>query len=255
MTRRLACAAQVAAFLSTLVEETDIAELHLKVKCSVAESLCMVGLAHEATHAHSLLITRGWQVGTFDLKVRRSTAGLPQTAAAAAAAAAPAASALGSVDLAPAPAAAPATPVESIDESLIYVNSPKAGNKGLRSLAMVANVHAASPKLACTTLMCIASCWGRWDCCNLYCQLNGQHCCAQVGIFRRGKYAGGKRVGKGNLINVGDQVKKGQALAYVEQLGTHFAIEVRAQHIGFRRQNRCQTATLYDLHTWHHQQL
>ncbi len=27
--------------------------------------------------------------------------------------------------------------------------------------------------------------------------------------------------------NQGDQVKKGQALAYVEQLGTHFVVEVR----------------------------
>ena len=53
----------------------------------------------------------------------------------------------------------------------------------------------------------------------------------QVGIFRRGKYAGGKRVGKGDAVNEGDGVKKGQVLGYVEQLGTHFAIEVRESRL------------------------
>lgn len=133
---------QVATFLSTLVEHTDIAELHL-------------------------------QVGSFDLKVRRSLASTP----------APQASyptpiptsaplnSMGSVDFSSVSTAESLPTVESMDESLVYVTSPK------------------------------------------------------VGIFCRGKYAGGKRLGKGNMVNVGDQVKKGQPLGYVEQLGTHFPIE------------------------------
>lgn len=129
---------QVASFLSTLVEETSIAELHLKV-------------------------------GSFDLKVRRSSASRAASHPSAPAAAA-SGSSLGSLDLPPvAPSTTPA--LESIDESLVYVNSPK------------------------------------------------------VGVFRRGKYAAGKRVGKGNMVNEGDQIKKGQPLGYVEQLGTHFPIE------------------------------
>ncbi|KAG2496133.1 hypothetical protein HYH03_005736 [Edaphochlamys debaryana] len=47
----------------------------------------------------------------------------------------------------------------------------------------------------------------------------------KVGVFRRGKYAGGKRVGKGNLVEVGAQLKKGQPLGYVEQLGTFVEIK------------------------------
>jgi biotin carboxyl carrier protein len=49
---------------------------------------------------------------------------------------------------------------------------------------------------------------------------------AQVGVFRRGKYAGGKKVGKGNVANEGDSVKKGQTLGYVEQLGTFVDVKV-----------------------------
>jgi hypothetical protein len=45
-------------------------------------------------------------------------------------------------------------------------------------------------------------------------------------VFRRGRYAGGKKVGKGNLANVGDTVKKGQTLGYVEQLGTFVDVKV-----------------------------
>lgn len=48
----------------------------------------------------------------------------------------------------------------------------------------------------------------------------------QVGVFRRGKYAGGKKVGKGNVANTGDTVKKGQTLGYVEQLGTFVEVKV-----------------------------
>ena len=47
----------------------------------------------------------------------------------------------------------------------------------------------------------------------------------KVGIFRRGKFAGGKRVGKEPAIKEGDQVKKGQALGFIEQLGSHFPVE------------------------------
>lgn len=52
----------------------------------------------------------------------------------------------------------------------------------------------------------------------------------KVGVFRRGRYAGGKKVGKGNLANVGDTVKKGQTLGYVEQLGTF--VDVKAPQAG-----------------------
>jgi hypothetical protein len=48
----------------------------------------------------------------------------------------------------------------------------------------------------------------------------------QVGVFRRGRYAAGKKVGKGNVANTGDQVKKGQTLGYVEQLGTFVEVKV-----------------------------
>jgi biotin carboxyl carrier protein len=51
----------------------------------------------------------------------------------------------------------------------------------------------------------------------------------QVGVFRRGRYAAGKKVGKGNVANTGDQVKKGQTLGYVEQLGTFVEVKVSWQ--------------------------
>ncbi|GLC37948.1 hypothetical protein PLESTB_001499100 [Pleodorina starrii] len=131
---------QVASFINTLCNETEIAEMHLKM-------------------------------GNFELKVKRSVAG---SAAAVPVYAAPVAHA--------APAEVVASPLQSmeppapsmedtVDESLVYVNSPK------------------------------------------------------VGIFRRGKYAGGKRVGKGNCVDVGAQVKKGQTLGYVEQLGTFVEVK------------------------------
>lgn len=50
-------------------------------------------------------------------------------------------------------------------------------------------------------------------------------------MFRRGRYAAGKKVGKGNVANEGDQVKKGQTLGYVEQLGTFVEIKVRIQSV------------------------
>jgi biotin carboxyl carrier protein len=58
----------------------------------------------------------------------------------------------------------------------------------------------------------------------------------QVGVFRRGRYAAGKKVGKGNVANVGDQVKKGQTLGYVEQLGTFVEVKVSS---GNRRTKCC----------------
>jgi biotin carboxyl carrier protein len=106
------------------------------------------------------------QVGSFNLHVRRSKSAFKAAAAAAApapvAAAAPAPVVIASVD---------ASIEESVDESLVYVQSPK------------------------------------------------------VGIFRRGKFVGGKRVGKEPVVKEGDQVKKGQALGFVEQLGSHFPVE------------------------------
>lgn len=134
---------QVQGLLNTLCTETEIKEMHL-------------------------------EIGSFQLKVRRSLKGTEaqqlEAAAAAAAAAAPASSAASMS----APATSP-SPVESIeepmDEGLVYVTAPK------------------------------------------------------VGIFRRGRYAGGKRVGKGNIVNKGDSVKRGQALGFVEQLGTYVACE------------------------------
>ena len=47
----------------------------------------------------------------------------------------------------------------------------------------------------------------------------------KVGILRRGKYVKGKRVGKGNVVDAGAEIKKGQVLAFVEQLGTFAPVE------------------------------
>lgn len=47
----------------------------------------------------------------------------------------------------------------------------------------------------------------------------------QVGILRRGRFVKGKQVGKGVMVQPGDQVKKGQTLAFIEQLGTHWPVE------------------------------
>ncbi|GBF93281.1 hypothetical protein Rsub_06013 [Raphidocelis subcapitata] len=48
----------------------------------------------------------------------------------------------------------------------------------------------------------------------------------KVGIFRRGKYAAGKRIGKGDLVKDGDTVRSGQAIGFVEQLGTFVEVKV-----------------------------
>lgn len=47
----------------------------------------------------------------------------------------------------------------------------------------------------------------------------------KVGILRRGRYIKGKRVGKGMVAEVGARVKKGQPLAFIEQLGTYVPVE------------------------------
>jgi biotin carboxyl carrier protein len=132
---------QVQALITTLCEETEIAEMHL-------------------------------QMGTFQLKIRRSTS------SAAAPAAPPA-------NYYAAPAAAPAIPPvaasveepeESVDETTVFIEAPK------------------------------------------------------VGVFHRGRYAGGKRIGKANCVEKGDTVKKGQTLGFIEQLGTF--IEVKSPQGG-----------------------
>ena len=42
-----------------------------------------------------------------------------------------------------------------------------------------------------------------------------------VGIFRRGRYLKGKKIGTNAMVEVGDTVKKGQTIAFVEQMGTY----------------------------------
>lgn len=54
-----------------------------------------------------------------------------------------------------------------------------------------------------------------------------------MGILRRGRYMKGKQVGKGTMVQPGDQVKKGQTLAFIEQLGTHWPLE--APQVSARR--------------------
>lgn len=47
----------------------------------------------------------------------------------------------------------------------------------------------------------------------------------KVGVLRRGRYMKGKKIGKANIAEEGTRVKKGQALAYIEQLGTYVPVE------------------------------
>jgi biotin carboxyl carrier protein len=51
------------------------------------------------------------------------------------------------------------------------------------------------------------------------------HARAQVGVLRRGKYLKGKQVGKAPCVDVGDRVRKGQIVAYVEQMGAQWPVE------------------------------
>lgn len=47
----------------------------------------------------------------------------------------------------------------------------------------------------------------------------------KVGILRTAKYIKGKKVGKGPMVKLGDKLKRGQVVYYVEQLGTHVPVE------------------------------
>ena len=47
----------------------------------------------------------------------------------------------------------------------------------------------------------------------------------KVGVLRRGRFLKGKQIGKGPVVDIGDTVKKGQVIAFIEQLGTHFPVE------------------------------
>lgn len=47
----------------------------------------------------------------------------------------------------------------------------------------------------------------------------------KVGTLRRGRFIKGKQIGKANVVEIGDTVKKGQVIAYIEQLGTHWPVE------------------------------
>ncbi|CAL5229567.1 g12921 [Coccomyxa viridis] len=47
----------------------------------------------------------------------------------------------------------------------------------------------------------------------------------KVGLMRRARYVKGKKVGKGNMVNDGDEVKAGQVLGFIEQLGTFMPVE------------------------------
>jgi len=48
----------------------------------------------------------------------------------------------------------------------------------------------------------------------------------KVGVFRRGKYAAGKRIGKALCVEgPGATLKRGQTVGYVEQLGTFVPVE------------------------------
>lgn len=47
----------------------------------------------------------------------------------------------------------------------------------------------------------------------------------KVGILRRGRYVKGKQVGKAPVVDIGATVKKGQAVAFIEQMGTYWPLE------------------------------
>lgn len=49
----------------------------------------------------------------------------------------------------------------------------------------------------------------------------------KVGTLHRCRFVAGKQVGKTPLVTQGSVVKKRQALAFIEQLGTYTAVEVR----------------------------
>jgi len=45
--------------------------------------------------------------------------------------------------------------------------------------------------------------------------------CETVGTLRRGRYVKGKKIGSKNMVEEGDIVKKGQTIAFIEQMGTY----------------------------------
>ena len=127
-------------------------------------------------------------MGNFALKVRRDVEG-PAAAAAPVAAAAPA------VDMgvrAPLPPMAAAPAYASVDGSELSGDVGAAAG-GAAASADESAIFVLSPK---------------------------------VGIFRRGKYAAGKRIGKALCVDgVGSTLKRGQTVGYVEQLGTYVPVE------------------------------
>jgi hypothetical protein len=140
---------QVQQLLNTLVSDTEIAEMELKV--------CLYTSRHRRWSSFSELLTGGQltaypasslqaagvtkcaahclrfscvQMGTFQLRVRRNIDGPEAAAAAPVFMAAPAAAATAAA--APAPAAVyasaePDAPLESLDETKVYVTVPKVG--------------------------------------------------------------------------------------------------------------------------------
>uniref|UniRef100_A0A383VZ78 Lipoyl-binding domain-containing protein n=1 Tax=Tetradesmus obliquus TaxID=3088 RepID=A0A383VZ78_TETOB len=131
------------------------------------------------------------KAGSFQLSVRRSVDGPEPPAAAAAAPAAAAAAAPAGYAAAPSPSMAPALSLAPMPYMSVDENA------------------APEESMDEGLLYCVAS---------------------KVGTFRRGRYAAGKKVGKGNVANVGDRVKKGATLGYIEQLGTF--VEVKAPQEG-----------------------
>ena len=125
-------------------------------------------------------------MGNFALKVRRDVEG-------AAAAPAPVAASL-VADMgvrAPLPAMAAAQPYASLDGG--DLSSDEGGAASGRGADDESAVFVTSPK---------------------------------VGVFRRGKYAAGKRIGKALCVEgVGATLKRGQTVGYVEQLGTYVPVE------------------------------
>lgn len=152
-------------------------------------------------------------MGTFNMKVRRSVDALPDAAPAPAPAAAPA------------PAYAPAaiitsdmgglaTPEESVDEALVYVTSPKVRrvvggtkersqhHKRQRKQAAASASAAAAGSSRSQQPLAAAGGSSRSRARRRVANTLLPPCLPppQVGIFRRGKYAAGKRIGKDNLL-------------------------------------------------------
>lgn len=145
---------QVESFLQTLCEETEIAELELKM-------------------------------GSFSMRVRRSLEGVGGGG--------------GGGMASPAMAASPpASPIatQSLDMAQFLPASPTATQSTTSSY---------EEEDESESLVMIES--------------------PKVGVLRRGKYVKGKRIGKGDLVQEGDSIKKGQHVGYVEQLGTFVPIE------------------------------